>query len=137
AARRHDGCARRRTSRTSCSSRETSARPTLSLRAPRAARDKAVAGEPVEIAACDRGRDGNTSAPRRCYTPSVDGEHTELDIASLSRQYGPMVLRRCRQLLRDEDDALDATQDVFVRVIESRRALDARYPSSLLYRIAT
>ena len=91
----------------------------------------------MEIAACDRGRDGNTSAPRRCYTPSVDGEHTELDIASLSRQYGPMVLRRCRQLLRDENDALDATQDVFVRVIERRRALDARYPSSLLYRIAT
>ncbi len=60
-----------------------------------------------------------------------------MDVASLSRQYGPMVLRRCRQLLRDEDEALDATQDVFVRVIERRRALDARYASSLLYRIAT
>jgi len=48
-----------------------------------------------------------------------------------------MVIRRCRQLLRDEDDALDAAQDVFVRLIERQRELDARYPSSLLYRIAT
>ena len=48
-----------------------------------------------------------------------------------------MVLRRCRRLLRDEDEALDACQDVFVRLIEHRARLDARYPSSLLYRIAT
>ena len=61
----------------------------------------------------------------------------ELDVGALSRRYGPMVLRRCRQLLRREDDALDACQDVFVRLIEQRRRLDARYPSSLLYRMAT
>ena len=61
----------------------------------------------------------------------------ELDVAALSRQYGPMVLRRCRQLLRDEDEALDACQDVFVHVIEGQRRLRAQYPSSLLYRIAT
>ncbi|HYU54535.1 MAG TPA: sigma factor, partial [Gemmatimonadaceae bacterium] len=61
----------------------------------------------------------------------------ELDVGALSRRYGPMVLRRCRQLLRREHDALDACQDVFVRLIEQRRRLDARYPSSLLYRIAT
>ena len=60
-----------------------------------------------------------------------------MDVAALSRQYGPMVLRRCRQLLRDEEEALDACQDVFVRLIERRQTLDARYPSSLLYRIAT
>jgi RNA polymerase sigma-70 factor (ECF subfamily) len=67
----------------------------------------------------------------------VAGENTDLDVATLSRRYGPMVLRRCRQLLRDEDEALDACQDVFVRVIERRQRLDARHPSSLLYRIAT
>jgi RNA polymerase sigma-70 factor, ECF subfamily len=61
----------------------------------------------------------------------------ELDIEDASRRYGPMVLRRCRQLLRDENEALDACQDVFVRVLERRERLDARYPSSLLYRIAT
>ena len=61
----------------------------------------------------------------------------DIDVEALSRQYGPMVLRRCRRLLRDEDEALDACQDVFVRVVEHRARLDTRYPSSLLYRIAT
>jgi RNA polymerase sigma-70 factor, ECF subfamily len=60
-----------------------------------------------------------------------------LDVGALSRQYGAMVLRRCRQLLRNEEDAVDACQDVFVRLIEHERRLDARYPSSLLYRMAT
>jgi RNA polymerase sigma-70 factor (ECF subfamily) len=60
-----------------------------------------------------------------------------LDIEDLTRRYGPMVLRRCRWLLRDEDDAMDACQDVFVRLIENRERLEARYPSSLLYRMAT
>jgi RNA polymerase sigma-70 factor (ECF subfamily) len=62
---------------------------------------------------------------------------SDVDVEALSRRYGPMVLRRCRRLLRDEDEALDACQDVFVRVIERRARLDVRYPSSLLYRIAT
>lgn len=48
-----------------------------------------------------------------------------------------MVLRRCRRLLQDEDAALDACQDVFVRLVENQARLHARYPSSLLYRIAT
>jgi RNA polymerase sigma-70 factor (ECF subfamily) len=60
-----------------------------------------------------------------------------LDVEELSQRYGPMVLRRCRRLLHDEDEAMDACQDVFVRVLEHREQLDARYPSSLLYRIAT
>lgn len=60
-----------------------------------------------------------------------------LDVEALSQRYGPMVLRRCRRLLRDEDEAMDACQDVFVRLLENRDRLEARYPSSLLYRIAT
>jgi RNA polymerase sigma-70 factor (ECF subfamily) len=48
-----------------------------------------------------------------------------------------MVLRRCRALLGDEDRALDAMQDVFVQVLRKRDRLNDRYPSSLLYRIAT
>jgi len=63
--------------------------------------------------------------------------HGVLDVEELTRRYGPMVLRRCRQLLRDEDDAMDATQDVFVRLLERRDRLEVRYPSSLLYRVAT
>jgi len=60
-----------------------------------------------------------------------------LDVEALSHRYGAMVLRRCRRLLGDEDEALDACQDVFVRVLERRERLDAAYPSSLLFRIAT
>ena len=60
-----------------------------------------------------------------------------MDIEALYQTYGPMVLRRCRQLLRDEDEALDAMQDVFVQVLKHRKRLTDRYPSSLLYRIAT
>jgi RNA polymerase sigma-70 factor (ECF subfamily) len=48
-----------------------------------------------------------------------------------------MVLRRCRGLLGDEDRALDAMQDVFVQVLRRKDRLNDRYPSSLLYRIAT
>ena len=60
-----------------------------------------------------------------------------MDVDELYRQYGPMVIRRCRQLLRDEDQALDAAQDVFVRLLERRDRLRDDYPSSLLYRMAT
>ena len=60
-----------------------------------------------------------------------------MDVEDLYRRYGPMVMRRCRQLLKDEDLALDATQDVFVRLIEKGQRLRDTYPSSLLYRMAT
>ncbi len=60
-----------------------------------------------------------------------------IDVDALYRRYGPMVLRRCRALLHDEDRAMDAMQDVFVQVLRHQDGLNARYPSSLLYRIAT
>ncbi len=59
------------------------------------------------------------------------------EIEGLYRKYGPMVLRRCRFLLREEEKALDAMQDVFVNILSASDNLDYRYPSSLLYRIAT
>src|SRR5262249_25590264 len=70
----------------------------------------------------------------RCYSNCVNGD---LDVGTLVDRYGPMVLRRCRQPLLNQHEALDACQDVFVRVIERRTRLDVRYPSSLLYTIAT
>ncbi len=60
-----------------------------------------------------------------------------IDIEAAYRRYGPMVLRRCRTLLRDEEQALDAMQDTFVQVLRHTERLDTRAPSSLLYRIAT
>jgi RNA polymerase sigma-70 factor (ECF subfamily) len=60
-----------------------------------------------------------------------------INVEDLYRRFGPMVLRRCRALLRDEDRAMDAMQDVFVQVLRHSESLNASYPSSLLYRIAT
>ena len=40
-------------------------------------------------------------------------------------------------MLVDEDRALDAMQDVFVKVINKKESLKATYPSSLLYTMAT
>lgn len=48
-----------------------------------------------------------------------------------------MVLRRCRRLLRNEDDAMEVAQEVFVALAKNRRRLDDRFPSSLLFRMAT
>lgn len=60
-----------------------------------------------------------------------------VDIEELYKKYGPMVLRRCRFILRDEEKALDAMQDVFVNLIANSGRIKEIYPSSLLYRIAT
>jgi RNA polymerase sigma factor (sigma-70 family) len=67
---------------------------------------------------------------------SVARKDTDLDIENLYRQFGPMVLRRCRQLLREEEWARDAMQDVFVQLLR-RESMVLEHPSSLLYRIAT
>lgn len=48
-----------------------------------------------------------------------------------------MVLRRCTAMLSDEDEAMDAMQDVFVKIVRSEAGLDDRGLSSLLYRAAT
>ncbi len=56
-------------------------------------------------------------------------------IEALYTKYGPMVLRRCRRLLRDESRALDAMQDVFVLVL--RHKLQHNASASLLFRLAT
>ncbi len=60
-----------------------------------------------------------------------------LHVEELYRTYGPMVLRRCRALLRNEERALDAMQDVFVQLLRKQEVLDQRAPSSLLYTVAT
>jgi RNA polymerase sigma-70 factor (ECF subfamily) len=61
----------------------------------------------------------------------------EIDVEALYRRYGPMVLRRCRAILGDEESARDATQDVFVLLLRKQSQLVGHYPSSLLYRMAT
>lgn len=60
-----------------------------------------------------------------------------IDIESAYRRYGPMVLRRCRRLLRDEASAVDAMHDTFVRLLRSQARLEDRGLSALLWRTAT
>jgi RNA polymerase sigma-70 factor (ECF subfamily) len=58
------------------------------------------------------------------------------DFEALYEKYGPMVLRRCRFLLKDEDQALDCAQDTFVRIMERRERLNGLC-ASLFYTVAT
>lgn len=60
-----------------------------------------------------------------------------LDVESHYRRYGPQVLRRCRFLLRDEAQAVDAMHDVFVELLRYQDRLRSVAPSSLLHQIAT
>ena len=59
-----------------------------------------------------------------------------INVEEYYKKYGPMVLRRCRTLLSNEDKALDAMQDVFIKLIKKDSDLMDNSPSSLLYRIA-
>lgn len=59
------------------------------------------------------------------------------DLDTYYRTYGPMVLRRCRKLLRDEEKAVDAMHDVFVELARRRDRLGDAAPAALLQRVAT
>jgi RNA polymerase sigma factor (sigma-70 family) len=65
------------------------------------------------------------------------GARTGIDTAICYLRYGPLVLRRCRQLLGDEERARDAMHDTFVKLLRHRDRLDDASPGGLLYRIAT
>jgi RNA polymerase sigma-70 factor (ECF subfamily) len=56
-------------------------------------------------------------------------------IGELYQQYGGMVYRRCLKLLKNEQDALDCMQDVFLSATKSFGHI--QHPSSYLYRVAT
>jgi RNA polymerase sigma-70 factor (ECF subfamily) len=60
-----------------------------------------------------------------------------IDVENLYRTYGPMVLRRCRAMLKHEESARDAMHDVFVQLLRHQAVLEAQAPSSLCYRVAT
>ena len=60
-----------------------------------------------------------------------------VDVKALYERYGPMVLRRCRAILKGEDEAMDALQDVFIQVIRNQNTLEDKGLSSLLYTMAT
>ncbi len=60
------------------------------------------------------------------------------EISQLYRRLGPLIYRRCLRLLRDPDNARDATQEVFVRALKHKETLKAdRECLPWLYRVAT
>jgi RNA polymerase sigma-70 factor (ECF subfamily) len=60
-----------------------------------------------------------------------------IDIKAYYEKYLPLVVRRCREILGNEEDALDAAQDVFVKLMRTKKKLRGQFPSSLLWTIAT
>ena len=60
-----------------------------------------------------------------------------LDVEGTYLRYGPLVLRRCRKLLRHDAKAQDAMQDVFVSLLRHEARLDDAALSALLLRMAT
>jgi RNA polymerase sigma-70 factor (ECF subfamily) len=62
---------------------------------------------------------------------------TEDDLADAYRRFGTMVLRRCRRILRDDAEAEDALQDVFMKLWKYGRAYaEAQSKLLWLYRVA-
>ena len=61
----------------------------------------------------------------------------QLAFSKLYEAYAPMVYRRCMFLLKDEAEAKDMVQNVFLRVYERMDSLDLSQPSSLLWNTAT
>ncbi len=60
------------------------------------------------------------------------------EIERLYRTHAFAVLRRCRQLLRDEDEARDAMHEVFLKVLEEPGRFEGRSsPATYLFGIAT
>ena len=57
--------------------------------------------------------------------------------SKLYEAYAPMVYRRCVFLLKDDAEAKDMVQNVFLRVYERMDTLDLSQPSSLLWNTAT
>jgi RNA polymerase sigma-70 factor (ECF subfamily) len=45
-------------------------------------------------------------------------------LAALYARFGPVVYRRCLRLLRDPEDARDATQQIFIRLLRSPRRFE-------------
>ena len=60
-----------------------------------------------------------------------------IEVETWYERYGPMVIRRCRHLLRDEQRAMEAAQDVFVQLVRRQDQLTGDAPAGLLLRMAT
>lgn len=63
---------------------------------------------------------------------------TEADIKALYDQYGAVLFHRCRSILRNDEDANDAVQETFARVIRNWDTFRSESsPLTWMYRIST
>lgn len=81
--------------------------------------------------------DAHAAAPRWYKRDHVGEDQLAIDVEDSYRRYGPMVMRRCRRLLGDEENAREATQDTFVQLLRHQERLENKGVSSLLFRMAT
>jgi HlyD family secretion protein len=81
---------------------------------------RAIFGEGVAAELTDR------QLLERFTDPPGRDEAAELAVAALVERHGPMVLRVCRAALRDEHDAQDAFQAVFLVLVHKARSLRVR-----------
>jgi RNA polymerase sigma factor (sigma-70 family) len=51
---------------------------------------------------------------------------TENEVRDLYERYASMVFRRCRMFLKSEEDAWDATQEVFMKLVRSLAPINKR-----------
>ncbi|MBW1810207.1 MAG: sigma-70 family RNA polymerase sigma factor [Deltaproteobacteria bacterium] len=62
---------------------------------------------------------------------------TGLEVEELYRRYGQVIFRRCRALLGQEEEAMDAMQDVFIRALKYGRSFRrGKKPLPWLFTIA-
>ena len=60
-----------------------------------------------------------------------------VNVEELYTRYGPMVYRRCRALLKDDQAAEELMQETFIQILRRQDVLEVHAPSSMLYRTAT
>jgi RNA polymerase sigma factor (sigma-70 family) len=61
-----------------------------------------------------------------------------LDVEALYRNYGHSVLRRARQIMANEDDAVEILQEIFANLVARPGQFDGRSaPSTFLYSVTT
>lgn len=61
----------------------------------------------------------------------------KIDVDDWYRRYAPMVYRRCRSILGEDEASLDTMQEVFMRLVHKADRITDQAPSSLLYTMAT
>jgi len=82
--------------------------------------------------------DGNTFYTSRCSIGMNRNDIADRQAFSeVYEKFAPMVFRRCCSLLKDESEAADIMQNVFLRIYSSWNSLDMSSPSSLLWNTAT